>query len=62
MANHDGEASSRNIGFAHPHMVLNERIISSMSRRSVAAHPWHDLEIGTISACLILFAFLVYNE
>ncbi|KAH9735772.1 Soluble inorganic pyrophosphatase 4 [Citrus sinensis] len=29
---------------AHP--PLNERILSSMSRRSVAAHPWHDLEIG----------------
>ncbi|KAG6505478.1 hypothetical protein ZIOFF_037834 [Zingiber officinale] len=25
---------------------LNERILSSMSRRTVAAHPWHDLEIG----------------
>lgn len=25
---------------------LNERIIASMSRRAVAAHPWHDLEIG----------------
>ncbi|KAK9758129.1 hypothetical protein RND81_01G209200 [Saponaria officinalis] len=25
---------------------LNNRILSSMSRRSVAAHPWHDLEIG----------------
>ncbi|KAL3649602.1 V-ATPase V0 sector subunit c'' [Castilleja foliolosa] len=25
---------------------LNERILSSISRRSVAAHPWHDLEIG----------------
>ncbi|XP_060201806.1 soluble inorganic pyrophosphatase 4 isoform X1 [Lycium barbarum] len=25
---------------------LNERILSSMTRRSVAAHPWHDLEIG----------------
>eukprot|EP00246_Nothoceros_aenigmaticus_P011933 TRINITY_DN3462_c0_g2_i1.p1 TRINITY_DN3462_c0_g2~~TRINITY_DN3462_c0_g2_i1.p1 ORF type:complete len:218 (+),score=38.28 TRINITY_DN3462_c0_g2_i1:140-793(+) len=25
---------------------LNERILSSMARRSVAAHPWHDLEIG----------------
>ncbi|KAI4349272.1 hypothetical protein L6164_009881 [Bauhinia variegata] len=29
-----------------PHPPLNERIISSMTRRSVAAHPWHDLEIG----------------
>ncbi|KAK1359895.1 Inorganic diphosphatase [Heracleum sosnowskyi] len=27
-------------------VALNERILSSMSRRSVAAHPWHDLEIG----------------
>lgn len=25
---------------------LNERILSSLSRRSMAAHPWHDLEIG----------------
>ncbi|KAK6122522.1 hypothetical protein DH2020_043727 [Rehmannia glutinosa] len=28
---------------------LNERILSSLSRRSVAAHPWHDLEIGNPS-------------
>lgn len=28
---------------------LNERILSSLSHRSVAAHPWHDLEIGTLS-------------
>ncbi|CAO2835371.1 unnamed protein product [Amaranthus hypochondriacus] len=26
---------------------LNERILSSLSRRSVAAHPWHDLEVGS---------------
>nr|GFC59530.1 soluble inorganic pyrophosphatase 4 [Tanacetum cinerariifolium] len=25
---------------------LNERILSSMNKSSVAAHPWHDLEIG----------------
>ncbi|RHN81577.1 putative inorganic diphosphatase [Medicago truncatula] len=25
---------------------LNERIVSSLARRSVAAHPWHDLDIG----------------
>ncbi|KMT20185.1 hypothetical protein BVRB_1g001920 [Beta vulgaris subsp. vulgaris] len=25
---------------------LNERILSSLSRRSVAAHPWHDLDVG----------------
>ncbi|XP_071730629.1 soluble inorganic pyrophosphatase PPA1-like [Rutidosis leptorrhynchoides] len=25
---------------------LNERILSSLSKRSAAAHPWHDLDIG----------------
>ncbi|KAH1216677.1 Soluble inorganic pyrophosphatase 4 [Glycine max] len=29
-----------------PNPRLNERILSSISRRHVAAHPWHDLEIG----------------
>ncbi|KAF5958295.1 hypothetical protein HYC85_005520, partial [Camellia sinensis] len=33
-------------GIPHAPVVLNERILTSMSRRSVAAHPWHDLEIG----------------
>ncbi|XP_062205705.1 soluble inorganic pyrophosphatase 1-like [Phragmites australis] len=28
------------------HPRLNERIMSSLSKRSVAAHSWHDLEIG----------------
>ncbi|KAL2336294.1 hypothetical protein Fmac_010740 [Flemingia macrophylla] len=36
-----GEAQS-----SRPTPRLNERILSSLSRRSVAAHPWHDLEIG----------------
>ncbi|MCI15921.1 soluble inorganic pyrophosphatase-like, partial [Trifolium medium] len=31
---------------SRPTPRLNERILSSLSRRSVAAHPWHDLEIG----------------
>nr|CAB3478944.1 unnamed protein product [Digitaria exilis] len=31
---------------SRPAPWLNERILSSLSRRSVAAHPWHDLEIG----------------
>ncbi|CAN0919281.1 Soluble inorganic pyrophosphatase PPA1 [Linum grandiflorum] len=39
MADNDGGAS-------RPRPALNERILSSMTRRSVAAHPWHDLEIG----------------
>lgn len=29
-----------------PNPPLNERILSSLTRRQVAAHPWHDLEIG----------------
>lgn len=53
MANSGGEGSGKNSGF--PHVVLNERILSSMSRRSVAAHPWHDLEIGTISLGFLTF-------
>ncbi|KAK4787358.1 hypothetical protein SAY86_011191 [Trapa natans] len=40
-----------------PSPRLNERILSSLSRRSVAAHPWHDLEIGsgapTIFNCVV---------
>ncbi|KAK6140318.1 hypothetical protein DH2020_025955 [Rehmannia glutinosa] len=28
------------------HSPLNERILSSLTRKGVAAHPWHDLEIG----------------
>jgi hypothetical protein len=30
----------------HP-AALNERILSSISQKHVAPHPWHDLEIGT---------------
>ncbi|XP_038991287.1 chaperone protein dnaJ 6-like [Hibiscus syriacus] len=39
------------------HPPLNERSLSSMTRRSVVAHPWHDLEIGpgtsTIFNCVV---------
>nr|DAD40760.1 TPA_asm: hypothetical protein HUJ06_015083 [Nelumbo nucifera] len=47
-------------------VVLNERILSSMSRRSVAAHPWHDLEIGpgapAVFNCIdrVLYSSVVY--
>lgn len=37
---------------------LNERILSSLSKRSVAAHPWHDLEIGTL---VHYFDSLIFN-
>ncbi|KAL0448295.1 UNVERIFIED_CONTAM: Soluble inorganic pyrophosphatase 4 [Sesamum latifolium] len=43
-------------------VALNERILSSLSRRSVAAHPWHDLEIGKLSSsyglCRSMFLIL----
>ncbi|KAK0604111.1 hypothetical protein LWI29_012139 [Acer saccharum] len=47
MANKVGDGSGTNTsgGLLRP-VALNERILSSMSHRSVAAHPWHDLEIG----------------
>ncbi|XP_042439141.1 soluble inorganic pyrophosphatase 4-like isoform X1 [Zingiber officinale] len=39
------------------HPPLNERILSSMTRRFIAAHPWHDLEIGpgapTVFNCVV---------
>ncbi|CAL5422536.1 unnamed protein product [Camellia sinensis] len=34
------------IGHKTSHPPLNERILTSMTRKSIAAHPWHDLEIG----------------
>ncbi|GAB4861488.1 V-ATPase V0 sector subunit c'', variant 2 [Ancistrocladus abbreviatus] len=32
---------------------LNERILSSLSKRSVAAHPWHDLETGPDAPAIV---------
>ncbi|KAK9749643.1 hypothetical protein RND81_02G140500 [Saponaria officinalis] len=50
MANNEGEGSKSEVNqyrySEYPRVKLNERILSSMSHRSVAAHPWHDLEIG----------------
>ncbi|KAF1866597.1 hypothetical protein Lal_00017980 [Lupinus albus] len=41
------ETQNKVLSYNHSsHPPLNERIISSMIRRSTAAHPWHDLEIG----------------
>lgn len=37
-----------------PNPRLNERILSSISRKHVAAHPWHDLEIGKQYHCKIV--------
>lgn len=45
MAENNAQGSGNKLGKP----ALNERIIISMSQRSVAAHPWHDLEIGIAS-------------
>ncbi|XP_077213691.1 soluble inorganic pyrophosphatase 4 isoform X1 [Tasmannia lanceolata] len=51
------ETPNKSFDSHHSHPPLNERILSSLSRRSVAAHPWHDLEIGpgapTIFNCVV---------
>ncbi|XP_010263621.1 PREDICTED: soluble inorganic pyrophosphatase isoform X2 [Nelumbo nucifera] len=64
MANNDREGSGK-FAYSSP-VVLNERILSSMSRRSFAAHPWHDLEIGpgapAVFNCIdrVLYSSVVY--
>ncbi|XVF33065.1 hypothetical protein REPUB_Repub17cG0136300 [Reevesia pubescens] len=51
----DGNEAKEASPHASPH--LNQRILSSLSRRSVAAHPWHDLEIGpeapSVFSCVV---------
>jgi len=60
MANNEEETKSSNDGnhynSSFPRVTLNERILSSMSRRSVAAHPWHDLEIGKVNPYLLVIS------
>jgi inorganic pyrophosphatase len=41
---------------------LNERILSSLSRRTVAAHPWHDLEIGILQKMIVFFIYICFAE
>ncbi|KAE8711097.1 Soluble inorganic pyrophosphatase [Hibiscus syriacus] len=44
------------------HAPLNEKILSSLTRRPVAAHPWHDLEIGMQcqnQLCIGLFLLVI---
>lgn len=43
------EETMESNGSPRPAPKLNERILSTLSKRSVAAHPWHDLEIGIFS-------------
>ncbi|EMS51151.1 Soluble inorganic pyrophosphatase [Triticum urartu] len=46
MSEEDSTSAAAQQPTSRPAPKLNERILSSLSRRAVAAHPWHDLEIG----------------
>ncbi|GJX67775.1 soluble inorganic pyrophosphatase 4 [Tanacetum coccineum] len=39
--------------YHHSHAPLNERILSSMKRRSAASHPWHDRSTNNIQIRVI---------
>jgi len=54
MAHHEDSSAWNS---SKPHPKLNERILSSLSRRTVAAHPWHDLEIGKQTPIVLDFIF-----
>lgn len=58
MSDENGEEPREN----RPVPRLNERILSSLSRRSVAAHPWHDLEIGTLVHFFASLAFTLTSN
>ncbi|KAM3243128.1 hypothetical protein ACQJBY_055226 [Aegilops geniculata] len=62
-----GEADGKTYQVSRmPPAALNERILSSMSQKHVAAHPWHDLEIGpgapAVFNCVdrVLYSSVVY--
>lgn len=45
---HDQDSKSTDPSDSPPVFALNERILSSMAdKKDAAAHPWHDLEIGS---------------
>ncbi|GKF31926.1 hypothetical protein Tco_0101724 [Tanacetum coccineum] len=39
--------------YHHSHAPLNERILSSLKRRSAASHPWHDRSTNNIQIRVI---------
>lgn len=45
-----------------PRPVLNERIMSSMSEKQTAAHPWHDVEIGMLITSIIFELYLLIQK
>ncbi|KAH6770376.1 pyrophosphorylase 1 [Perilla frutescens var. hirtella] len=51
------DQSDKNPNVKKSQPPLNKRILSSLSRKTMAAHPWHDLEIGpgapTVFNCVV---------
>lgn len=47
--NNEGSAKSYTCPLRNPNVTLNERNFAAFTHRSAAAHPWHDLEIGTLN-------------
>lgn len=47
--NNEGSAKSYTSPLRNPNVTLNERNFAAFTHRSAAAHPWHDLEIGTLN-------------
>lgn len=50
MADNNNEGTAKGYAFPlrNPNVMLNERNFAAFTNRSAAAHPWHDLEIGTL--------------
>ena len=46
--------SSASSPLRNPNVTLNERNFAAFTHRSAAAHPWHDLEIGTLNLIIDL--------
>ena len=40
-------------------LPLNQKVLARLDQRNVAAHPWHDLEIGELPACATTFSLFV---
>lgn len=43
-------------------LPLNQKVLARLDQRNVAAHPWHDLEIGELQASVIRFSSLICKE
>jgi hypothetical protein len=43
-------------------LPLNQKVLARLDQRNVAAHPWHDLEIGELLASVMTFSSLICKE